>query len=153
MPASTTDCRDPAGYGDPAPANPERSYDQPLPTAEDVYVLCAARADADGAPSTAEAGYAVMQVDATPPDAPITLSTVGDGTGLRVEPVFAPPEHSSFLVLSGPAGTVDCAATDAYTLYRRVAIVLDAGQLPATFCVIGEDEAGNRGAPQEFALP
>ncbi|MET0457839.1 MAG: hypothetical protein ABW195_01225, partial [Ilumatobacteraceae bacterium] len=152
-PASTTDCRDPAGYGDPAPANPTRSYDQPLPTAEDVYVLCAARADADGAPTTAEAGYAVMQVDATPPDAPITLSRVEDGAGLRVEPIFAPPEHSSFLVLSGPAGTVDCAATDAYSVYRRVPIVLDAGQRPATLCVIGEDEAGNRGAPQTFPLP
>ena len=152
-PASTTDCRDPAGYGDPAPANPERTYDQPLPTVDDVYVLCAARSDVDGAPSTADAGYAVMQVDARPPDAPITLSSVGDGTGRRVEPVFAPPEYSSFFVLYGPAGTVDCAATDSYSPYRRVAIVLDASQLPATLCVIGVDEAGNRGAPQEFALP
>jgi hypothetical protein len=94
-----------------------------------------------------------MQVDATPPDAPIALSTFGDASGLSVEPVFAPPEHSSFLLLSGPVGSVDCAATDAYSVYRRVALVLDAGQLPATLCVIGEDEAGNRGAPQQFTLP
>ena len=60
-PVSTTDCRDPAGYGEPSTDTP-RAYDAPLPDAADVYVLCAARTDADGAPSTAEAGYAVMQV-------------------------------------------------------------------------------------------
>jgi hypothetical protein len=62
-PASATDCRDPAGYGEPATESP-RIYDAPLPEVEDVYVLCAARTDADGAPSTAEAGYAVVQVAA-----------------------------------------------------------------------------------------
>ncbi len=152
--ASTTDCRDPAGYGEPARAFGERSYDAPLPEAEDLYVLCAARADPDGAPSTADAGYAVMQVDATPPSEPVALSTIVDETGgVRVEPIFAPPEHSGFLVLSGPVGQVDCSVPEAYSIYRRVPITVAADRLPATLCVIGEDEAGNRGAPQEFVLP
>jgi len=78
---------------------------------------------------------------------------VAEGTALRVEPVFAPPEHSSFLVLSGPVGSVDGGATDSSTLDRRVASVVDADQLRRRFCVIGEDEAGNRGAPQELTSP
>ncbi len=31
--------------------------------------------------------------------------------------------------------------------------MVPAAELPATLCVIGEDEAGNRGAPQSFPLP
>lgn len=151
--ASTTDCRDPAGYGEPARGPDPRPYDAALPSNEGVYVLCAARADPDGAPSTADAGYAVMQVDATPPDAPIVLATTADPSSVRVEPIFAPPEYSSFLLRYGPAGTIDCADLDGYGIYLRVPIVIDATELPATLCVIGEDEAGNRGAPQSFPLP
>jgi hypothetical protein len=151
-PVSSTDCRDPAGYGEPDVTVP-RLYDTPLPEAEDVYVLCATRTDADGAPSTADAGYAVMQVDATPPDAPIGLSTVVDESGARVEPIFAPPEYSSFLVKAGPDGTVDCTAEEGYAVYLRIPVTLAAAELPATLCVIGEDEAGNRGAPQAFPVP
>ncbi|MET0578582.1 MAG: trypsin-like peptidase domain-containing protein [Ilumatobacteraceae bacterium] len=148
-----TDCRDPAGYGEPVRSTGDRRYDAAVGDIEDLYVLCAARADADGAPSTADAGYAVMQVDATPPTEPIALATNVDPSGVRVEPIFAPPEYSSFLVLAGPVGQVDCANLAAYSIYRRIPIVLDADELPAVLCVMGEDEAGNRGAPQPFPLP
>ena len=117
-------------------------------------MLCAARADADGAPSTAEAGYAVMQVDATPPDAPIALSTVGDAAGLRVEPVVRATRALVVPRAVRPGGHGRLRRHRAgYTPYVGSGIVIDADQLPATLCVIGEDEAGNRGAPQEFPLP
>ncbi len=151
-PASAVDCRDPVDYGAPV-TDPARFFDEPLPVAEDVYLLCAARTDADGAPTTAEAGYAVMEVDGTPPDAPIQLAASSDASGVRVQPTFALPEYAAFLVQVGPAGALDCSTATSYAPYFGIPLVVPAAELPATLCVIGEDEAGNRGAPQSFPLP
>ena len=71
---------------------------------------------------------------------------------MRVEPIFAPPEYSSFDVKVGPAATSTAPTPTGYAIYRRIPVVVPAADLPATLCVIGEDEAGNRGAPQSFEL-
>ena len=146
-PAGVTDCRRSDGY---VPAGP--TFDAPLPATEAVYVLCAASLDGRGAPDTTQAGAAVMVVDATPPDAEIGLSRLATDDGVRVEPIFAPPELMSFETKVGPAGEVDCAAAEGYAIYRRIPIAVPAAELPATLCVVGEDEAGNKGAPQSFEL-
>jgi hypothetical protein len=146
-PAGATDCRRSDGY---VPAGP--TFDAALPATEDVYVLCAASLDGRGAPDAAQAGAAVMVVDATPPDTAIGLSRIATADGLRVEPIFAPPELMSFETKVGPAGEVDCAAAEGYAIYRRIPIAVPGAALPATLCVVGEDEAGNKGAPQSFEL-
>ena len=68
-PVGTTDCREEAGYA--LAATP--TFDDPLPLAEGVAVLCAAALDDRGGLDTAQAGTAVMVVDGTPPDQPIAL--------------------------------------------------------------------------------
>jgi hypothetical protein len=145
-PVGTTDCRDGTGYV--LAAAP--TFDDPLPLTEGVVVLCAAALDDRGGVDAAQAGTAVMVVDGTPPDQPITLSQAGADDGLRVEPIFAPPELASFDVKLG-AG-IDCADPAGYDLYRRIPLLVPAADLPATLCVVGEDEAGNKGAPQSFEL-
>jgi hypothetical protein len=144
-PIAVTDCRDAGGYELSGTA-----VDTPVGEAEGVYVLCATTLDERLQPDTRRAGSAVMVVDATPPDAPIELSVVeADGT-VRVEPIFAPPEYSFFELKFGPVGEVDCADPAGYAVYRRIPVVVEA--LPATMCVIGDDDAGNRGAPQAFTI-
>ena len=132
-----------------------RLYDAPLPEAEGVYVLCAARTDADGAPSTADAGLrgdAGRRHAARRPDRALAVveRCLGVPASSRSSPHRSTP---SFLVKAGPAGTVDCAAEEGYAVYLRIPVMLTAAELPATLCVIGEDEAGNRGAPQSFPGP
>jgi hypothetical protein len=146
-PAGTTDCREAAGY---TPTG--TTFDGALPAAEGVYVLCAASLGRRGAPDTAQAGLAVMVVDDTPPGVPITLAQTRQDDGVRVEPIFAPPEHSSYELKAGAADAIDCADAAGYSIYRRVPIVVSTADLPATLCVIGEDEAGNKGAAQSFEL-
>lgn len=151
-PVASTDCRDEDGYGDAVAVPADGlSFDEPLPSDEGVVVLCAAVVG-DAGPLPATAGYAVMEVDDTSPDAPITLSIVDLGEDVSVEPVFSPPEHSGYSVKSGPAASTDCSVTDDYVIYRRVAILVEAADRPGRLCVIGEDEAGNRGQPQSFDL-
>lgn len=145
-PISVTDCRDADGYALSADV-----VDTPVGDLEGVYVLCAAALDDRLQPDTRQAGVAVVVVDATPPTAPIDLSVVeGEDGRVLVEPVFAPPEHSSYQLKAGPAGEVDCADPSGYDVYRRIPVVVET--IPATMCVIGEDDAGNRGAPQAFTI-
>jgi len=147
-PAGTTDCRDAAGY---APPPVDGLGAVPLPAEEGVAVLCAAELDARGTPRTADAGYAVMVVDATAPDVPIRLSRSDTAAGVRVGPVPAPPELSSFEAKVGPGGAVDCADPAGYAT-APAPVVVPADDLPATLCVVGVDEAGNKGVPQSFEL-
>jgi hypothetical protein len=148
-PGATTDCSDPAGYAFATGA----TYDAPVPSAEGVYVLCAATLDADLVAATADAGSAVVEVDSTRPDAPIRLSKVPLGDGVQVEPILAPPEYSSFLVKVGRRRSTNCARPARYVPYRRVAVLVPSDQLPATVCVLGRDEAGNAGFAQSFDVP
>jgi hypothetical protein len=149
-PASTTDCRDPAGY---VVTTMGAIYDAPLPPEEAVYLLCAAALDTDLVPLTADAGSAVVEVDGTRPDAPIELSTTSLDDGIQVEPIAAPPEYSSFLVKVGRPAATRCALPVGYVRYDQIAVQIPADQLPARFCVLGTDEAGNHGMAQSFELP
>jgi Trypsin-like peptidase domain len=149
-PAATTDCHDPAGY---LPAPTPGAFDDALPPAEGVYLLCAAALDGRGTPDTADAGSAVMEVDATPPTDPIQLSKTVTPDFVAVEPVFQPPEYSDFAVKVGPPGSTNCVRTAGYAPYRRTALRVATADLPARLCVSGTDDAGNRGPPQAFDLP
>lgn len=160
--AASTDCRDATGYGEPRPiaaGMPGAQFDEPVAPeavapAEGIYVLCAAPVDGTGEPVTAGAGYAVMEIDATPPVIDIELAVRSEpGDAAWVEPLFSPPELSSFHVKVGPFESTDCSADDGYRIYRRVPIDVPADQQPAIVCVIGEDEAGNRSEPQSFDVP
>jgi hypothetical protein len=149
-PGGTTDCRDPAGY---ALSTTGATYDAPLPPDEGVYVLCAATLDADLVAATADAGSAVMEVDGTRPDAPIQLSTVPLDDAVQVEPISAPPEYASFLVKVGSPASTRCGLPGGYVPYRGVAVEIRSDQLPARFCVVGTDEAGNHGLAQSLDVP
>ena len=146
-PAATTDCRRAAGYTSGGDA-----LSAPLPAADGFYLLCAAAPSADGNPNVGGAGYAVVEVDGTPPTAPIRLSTLVDPLNVRVEPIFSPPEYSGFLLKAGPQAATDCADPDGYAIYRRIPLTIAISDLPATLCVIGEDEAQNRSVPHTFEL-
>lgn len=152
--AATTDCRVADGYGEPRSIGEVTVFDEPVPRHEGVYVLCAATVDPTGAVATDSAGYAVMQIDNTAPTVDIDLVVRAElGEDTHVEPLFAPPELSSFDVKIGSRGQTDCSSVDGYFIYRRVPILIPAEQRPAIVCVIGEDEAGNRGEPQVFDVP
>lgn len=152
--AASTDCRDTDGYSDPRSIDAVNPVSDPLPVAEGAYVLCAGLVDNAGAVSTGNAGYAVMQIDATAPNIDIELVVRSEpGADAYVEPVFSPPELSSFLVKVGARRSTDCSVDEGYSIYRRVPIVVPADEQPALVCVIGEDEAGNFGEPQSFDVP
>jgi hypothetical protein len=91
-------------------------------------------------------------VDGTPPTAPIRLATLVGPQDVTVEPIFSPPEYSSFLLKAGPRAATDCADREGYAIYRRIPLTIAITDLPATLCVIGEDEAQNQGAPHTFEL-
>ncbi len=146
-PAATTDCRRAVGYAVDAGASTA-----PLPTADGFYLLCAAAPNTDGRPNVAGAGYAVVEVDGTPPTAPLRLSTLVDAQDVRVEPIFSPPEYSGFLLKAGPPTATDCGDPNGYAVYRRIPLTIAISDLPATLCVIGEDEAQNRGVAHTFML-
>jgi len=146
-PASTTNCRTAAGYA----AEPD-TLSAPLPQHDGFYVLCAAAVGVDGRPVLSRAGSAVVEIDGTPPTAAIRLTTVVSPDDVRIEPVFAPPEYSSFQLKAGPQAATDCTAPDGYAIYQRIPLTVAITDLPATVCVIGEDEAGNRGIARSFAL-
>lgn len=151
-PVASTDCRDTEGYGEPVEVDDVLGVDESVGDDEGVVVLCAAVV-VDDEILVRTAGYAVMDVDDTPPDVEIRLSVNDFGGDLSVEPIFSPPELSSFMLKVGPAGSTDCDDEDDYRIYRRVAVPVPADEQPATMCVVGEDEAGNRGDPQSFELP
>jgi hypothetical protein len=146
-PAGTTNCRTAAGYAvDPDAVN------APLPQQDGFYLLCAAAAGVDGRPVLSGAGSAVVEVDGRPPTAPVRLATVVSRDDVRFEPVFDPPEYSSFQFKAGPQGAIDCADPDGYAIYRRIPLTVAIADLPAAVCVIGQDEAGNWGPPHSFVL-
>lgn len=160
-PVSSTDCRDAEHYvvaGVLSDLNePEEiGFDEPLPDDEGVYVACATTVDTAGNIDTTGAGYAVMQIDSTAPTADIELVVrveAGEGEAAYVQPVFAPPEMSSFDIKFGPLDETDCSSPDGYVIYRRVPVIVPAAEQPALVCVVADDEAGNRGDPQDFTVP
>lgn len=153
-PIETTDCADPAGYGDPAPV--ATVIDEPLPTDEQRLLLCVVGGPGptpgDGWQPFAHATFAVAYVDTTPPTADVRFSTRGNATdGWSIEPVFAPPELSAFMHKLGRAGSTDCDDPDGYRPYRRIAVDVEPGG-PWRYCVIGYDDANNPTPPVGVVL-
>ncbi len=79
-PVGTTDCRDGTGYVLAAAL----TFDDPLPLTEGVVVLCGGAGRAWRG-RCRPAGTAVMVVDGTPPDQPITSQAGDDGLRARAE--------------------------------------------------------------------
>jgi hypothetical protein len=147
-PIGTTDCRQHEGYAptatDTFPALP--------PGGEGFYLACLAPLTAAGV-DTSAASFAVLQVDDTPPVVQPELSILETGEGgFSVEPIFATPELSDFVVKIGRFAATDCADPDGYVRYRRIPLRVAADELPASVCVIGFDLADNPSPPARFEL-
>jgi hypothetical protein len=72
--------------------------------------------------------------------------------GLLVAPVPDPPEFSTFVWTTGPAGTTDCATAEGYLPFTGEPAFLEAADLPSTVCVIASDAGGTPSAPQAFQV-
>lgn len=148
--AGEVDCRVDEGYGPPVALADAPLINDPLPGEEGSYLLCVLAGESAAPDETWQpaewATVARVEVDNTPPALAPQLAFNGDpATGLFVEPLFAVPELSDFLVLVGPAEATDCADRDAYARYRRIPFPISPDQLPARVCVIGFDTPGNEG--------
>lgn len=154
-PAGTTACADEAGYGDPVPV--ATAIDEALPTTEQRLLLCVvggatATPDATWQPARFASAW-IAYIDTTPPTADIVFGSQGDAKdGWRIEPIFNPPELSSFAIKGGPVKTTDCADPAGYGPYRRFPTSVDASEAPYKFCAIGYDDAGNASAPASKIL-
>ena len=141
-PLDDTACADGAGYS--APIDTSIRIDDELPLTEQRLLLCVV---ADGT-RLEDAAIAVAYIDTTAPVADVTFAVTGSkAEGWRIEPVFNPPELSSYLVKVGPSRTTDCADPDGYRPYRRIAIDVAADEAPARVCAIGHDDADNASEP------
>lgn len=154
-----TACEDPLTYADAEPrpliqATDEWSLDGTsvavtLPGEEGWYALCAVSGD-----DYAGAATVVFEVDTTPPvdDAGAVL-TAEPGSGVSVLPRLNPPEISTVRFTWGAEGTVDCADTGIFQDFFVIPLWLEIAELPATYCVYGMDEAGNRTPVVEVPIP
>jgi hypothetical protein len=141
-PVHGTACADEAGYS--APIATSIPIDDELPLTEQRLLLCAVT---EGAPLE-HAAIAVAYIDTTPPVADISFAVGGSkAEGWRIEPVFNPPELSSYFVKVGPSSRTDCADPDGYLVYRRVPINVSGDDAPARICAIGYDDASNASEP------
>lgn len=147
-PIGVTDCRDATGY---TPTAPDTYAVGAPPAQEGFFVACLAPL-VDGEVHTRAASYAVLQVDDTPPVVAPELSVIELGDERSIEPIFATPELSDYVLKVGtPAGT-DCADPEGYVRYRRIPVRVGADERPASVCVIGFDLAENASEPARFEL-
>lgn len=147
-PIGEVDCREAAGY---QPIEPQ-TFQPAAPVGEGFHVACVATVSG-GVPDTASSSAVILQVDDTPPveEPELSIIETGDG-GFRVEPIFATPELSDFIVKVGRFAATDCADPDGFVRYRRIPIPVAAEELPASVCVIGFDFADNPSPPVRFEL-
>lgn len=75
-----------------------------------------------------------------------------DDGGAMVDPLFDLPDISAIAVLHGPADEVDCSDREAYQPYMRMSYFLEKDDLPARFCAIGYDMAGNASPVSEIVV-
>lgn len=157
-PLGSTDCEATSGYGDAKTIANDPVVDDPLPTTEGQYVLCALGhsnlSPGDGWQEPRFASFASVLIDTTPPRGVPQLSVRDDGPGgWSVEPIFAIPEFSDYSLKAGPARQVDCADANGYVRYRRVPIVVPAEGAPAAVCIQSYDDANNPAPPRRVELP
>lgn len=110
-----------------------------LPQEEGFWMLCVA------APGAESVGSAVLfEVDRTPPviAAGASVEDIGDGA-MVVWPHLDPPELSTVRFTWGAPDAVNCENVDAFQDFFTQPLMLSADDLPASYCVIGLDSAGN----------
>ena len=119
-----------------------------LPKEHGFAVVCVAEPGRE-----AEAARLVFSIDGEAPTLGPTLATqkLEDGI-VMVDPVFDIPDIADIHVNFGPADDTDCADRDAYTPYRRQSFFIEPADLPARFCAVGFDMAGNESPITEEVL-
>lgn len=120
-----------------------------LPAEEGFYHLCAvARDDYSGA-----AGV-LFEVDRTPPILPIGADVEDLGGGsMLVQPHLNPSEIATVRFKWGPKGSTDCTDSATFQDFLVIPLVLEAKDLPATYCIYGMDVAGNRSPIKQIDIP
>lgn len=109
-----------------------------LPAEEGFFALCAAvEDDYDGAATV------IFEVDQTPPmfQPGASVEDIGDGN-IMINPFLNPPELSTVRFTWVP-GDTECPATSEFQDFFVIPLMLEANQLPATYCIYGLDQAGN----------
>ena len=144
---SSSVCTDPATYdGAESVAVPAVTYPWEdglvlpvdLPAEEGFFALCAVvEDDYEGAATV------IFEVDQTPPMFQPGASVEDIGAGnIAVNPFLNPPELSTVRFTWVP-GDAECPATSEFQDFFVIPLMLEAEQLPATYCIYGLDQAGN----------
>lgn len=109
-----------------------------LPAEEGFFALCAAVEDDYDAAATV-----IFEVDQTPPmfQPGASVEDIGDGN-IMINPFLNPPELSTVRFTWVP-GDTECPATSEFQDFFVIPLMLEANQLPATYCIYGLDQAGN----------
>ncbi|QLQ09141.1 MAG: trypsin-like serine protease [Nocardioidaceae bacterium] len=109
-----------------------------LPEEEGHYALCAVAGN-----DYAGAAAVVFEVDRTPPlfEAGASVYDLGEGN-VTVSPFLNPPELSTVRFTWVP-GDAECPAREEFQDFFIVPLMLEADELPATYCIYGLDQAGN----------
>ena len=136
-----TDCREERGYSSPIAAT--EMIREPIPIAEDRYILCIV-GGVDGRWQPARfATYVHTAVDTTPPALPPLWDVFGEDNGYSVRLNFLVPDLSDYRYKFGAASTTDCDSADGYQIYRRVPIRVPRQPELVRFCVIAGDRNDN----------
>jgi hypothetical protein len=132
-------CADDATYTSTVPAGPQPTkITTTLPAEEGFYVWCVS--DPTDGDTTARV---ILERDLTPPVRTPRLSVDQGPAGYRVQPVISPPELSGFRIKAGPASSTNCDDPAGYRPFLRVPAFIPNRALPAVFCYVGADLAGN----------
>lgn len=137
-------CSDPVAYDGAASVALAADADEPvivaveLPHVNGFVLACAAMVGHEDQPARF-----VFAVDAIAPTAGPVIQVEDLGDARMIDPLFDIPDIADIRYLVGPEGDTNCADLEAYSPYRRQSIFVDDDELPATFCAIGYDMAGN----------
>lgn len=116
-----------------------------LPSDDGYYVVCAAVPGQERL-----AARVLFTVDSVPAaKGPAFAVTEFGGGEFSIDPLFDMPEISDIKFLLGPADSTDCEDFEAYEQYRRIPVNVQSSDLPARFCAIGFDLAGNQSPASE----
>ena len=80
------------------------------------------------------------------------LHVVRFDDAVQYQPLFSPPELSSYRWKVGKPAETDCADSAGYRTFIRIPRFADLTELPLKVCLIGSDEAGNESKPQTEML-
>ena len=137
-------CTDAAGYSDAAPLQFDAEEDEgalplTLPSTNGFTLVCVAERGKEEA--AARFVYAIDTV--APVKGPeLSILPLEDGE-VAVDPIFDIPDIADIHLVFGPPAETDCSDRSAYSPYRRQPLFFEAADLPARFCVVGFDSAGN----------